>query len=160
MDVDESVSERGEGGIFQNAHEAGEDDDVRAGDKEVIVDGLLGCSRGAQGVRATIDDGRGKMMLCGKKEEAGVGFVGEGQGDLSVERAGVNGVKERGEVRACAGAEYSDAERGAGHFVAVGVCRRLRVAVVLRPGTSERIRIAVPAASSAAFSPGSSVSGV
>lgn len=75
VDVEDAVSEGGEGGVLQDAHEAGEHDDVGAGGEEVVVDGLLGGFGGAKRMGTTVDDGGGEMIGLREGEEGGVGLV-------------------------------------------------------------------------------------
>ena len=66
VDVDDAVGESGKRGVAEDAHEAGEDDDIGMGIAKVVVDGLLRFGRGAEGMWAAVDDGGGEMMLFGE----------------------------------------------------------------------------------------------
>lgn len=98
VDVDDAVCEGSKGRILQDAHESGEDDDVGAGGKEVVVDGLLGGFSGSQGVGAAVDDCGREVFVLSEGEESGGGGICQGEDDFRTQGAGMDGLQDGGEV--------------------------------------------------------------
>ena len=100
MDVHHAVHICADGGFFENAHEAGENDDVCSCALEVVENFLLRRIAKSAGMSAWIDIERRQASLASKFEEVGMFLIADGGDDVCIEGAALHGTDDGAEVGA------------------------------------------------------------
>lgn len=112
MDVHQAVRIGTDDGFFEDAHEAGENDDVCSCAFEVIENFLLRRIAQTAGMRAGIDIESGQASLAGEFEEIGMFLIADGGDDVCVEGAALHGADDGAEVGAFPGTQDGEAQSG------------------------------------------------
>ncbi len=107
MDVEHAAGVTGNERCAENAHEAGEHDEIRL----ALVDD--GGERGVEGIAIgevpVLDNRRGDAVRERNRERGRLAAIADHRRDRSGEAAVALGCEERGEIRAAAGGEDGDA---------------------------------------------------
>lgn len=112
VDVEDVAGKGVEEGLFDQAHESGEADELGSGVTEGGGGLELGFHGEFLGVAPAVDEGGGEAGILGPLEDECLGVVGEDEDDFGVEAALADGVEDRLHVGAGAGTENTEAKHG------------------------------------------------